>query len=182
MGLSIGQTPSVLTRLGTAQPVNRFAAAPPTQREELGFGVAPRGLETDVRAGFGTNTISGIAAAFQTLDTNLERAREVVPDFDDLNAQARAASAELRAQFRDQFATEALVEQDITLGSPEASANPTPLGPTTERLIPEPSGQVRNFTEGAIAFDAATLEPAPAPEPVPVGPVLPQQNPLNVLA
>lgn len=182
MGLSIGQNPAALAALGTTRPANRVGTAASSQRVDFRETASQTpGQDNAARVGFGANSISGIAAAFRTLDTNLEQARAVVPDFNELNAQARAASAEQRARLAEAFATQAESTAEIQIGQPRAD-EANPIGLEQQRLIPEASGQVRkfDFETANTARDAFTFQ-APQ-EDVPVGPVLPKQEPLNVLA
>lgn len=182
MGLSIGQNPSILAALGTTRSTNRVGSAVPGDRasfRETATQTADR--ENTVQVGFGKNSISGIAAAFRTLDTNLAQARKVVPDFEELNAQARAASAEQRARLSEAFTAASKPDAEIRIGQPRGDETNS-IGPEQQRLIPEASGQASKFDfEAAHAVqDVFTFQATQ--EEVSVGPGLPRQEPLNLLA
>lgn len=142
MGLSIGQTASQL-------PVARTLSAPRSGsavQSESGTARNSR-AENDAgpRVGFGSNTLSAASAALVTLDTNLERAREIVPTVEELRAQLRASRAEDNASLR------AAQSEEQRLAATEP--------PETVGFVQEEDG-----TE-AVRFDAATDAPSDALPP-----------------
>jgi len=60
---------------------------------ELGFKSKPEG---ELRAGFGKNTISGPTAALHTIDTSVQRAREMVPTMEEVREAFNARQDELK--------------------------------------------------------------------------------------
>ncbi len=90
---------------------------------ELGFKSKPEG---ELRAGFGKNTISGPTAALHTIDTSVQRAREMVPTMEEVREAFNARQDELkRAQEEQQRRfTPRLIEAAPSETTAQAGAAP----------------------------------------------------------
>lgn len=90
---------------------------------ELGFKSKP---EAELRAGFGKNTISGPTAALHTIDTSVQRAREMVPSMEEVREAFNARQDELRRaqEEQQQRFTPRLIEAAPSETPAEAGAAP----------------------------------------------------------
>ena len=102
MGLLIGEGARASWSLGGVQQFQFSRGRDATAGSRLGS-TAERGTDLFARnetpaprVGFGEGTISPLGVAFDTIDTNLAAARELVPSLEEAAAEARARVAENR--------------------------------------------------------------------------------------
>lgn len=105
MGLSVGQIPGSLASLGFAanperlqgllnRPGSRSLGEPRPDGQD--FALFPKDPAPALRAGFGQGTISGPAAALETISQSVRNTREIVPSIQELRAELRARRSESR--------------------------------------------------------------------------------------
>lgn len=156
MGTAIGQTAAALVRLD-AGTVRRRARA--GEDRLSGQGSDSRSEEPETRAGFGVGTLSPQSAALKTVSTNLQRARELVPTVEELQARARAASAEAAAKLE---VSEAARENSVKESNSGTAETPTLV---TARPKAEPLARLFSEERPAAVEQAGgvTQEAAAAP-------------------
>ncbi len=174
MGLSISGSLSALRATEVVRPQRPEAApaasapsAPPaantlrTPAQQEALEPRPPSLP-DVQAGFGRNTISPPAVALQTIDTNLQNARDVVPTLEEQQGRIQErlaqiqADAEARSQVRqEQQAAIAAEQADNTNAQRETQAAlNVPArgvgGGAPEAFRPAPAPQAVNFVQQGV--------------------------------
>jgi hypothetical protein len=149
MGLSIGQIPGSLAGLGLAGSPGRFQGLlnRPTPRtlgsprpEGQDFALFREDPAPALRAGFGQGTISGPAAALETINQGVRNTREIVPSIQELRAELRARRSEAR-RANEQEPPQPREAREFRI----------------ESRLPEPSALARNFVN-AVSETATANE------------------------
>ena len=145
--------------------------------------------EEVIEAGFGENTVSVPGVTIRTLNRNLLEARNAVPSAAELRQEAAVRSTQRRQQIQEQISTDR--QRKPGPARPEGAKAPPELPPEepppraeVQRVRPEASAQVRNFTQEPVRRPETAHEKPPAayeaPSPAPGTPVTPAR--LDVLA
>lgn len=160
MGLQIGQNPAIVAggdafasaraRRARQEAARREEIAPSLQREK----------PEPVRAGFGRNTLSPPAAALMTLGANLERAREVVPTFEELRAELRASREEAARK-------EAQRQSRATFDDAAGSNRAAEAGPSTRSAATSSPGLSRAARAAYAPETALPRQSADIPAAIP---------------
>jgi hypothetical protein len=151
MGLYIGQNPAISAGNDVVASARARRARREAARRDEAVRARPREVPEPVRAGFGKNTLSPPAAALITLGANLERAREVVPTFEELRAELRAAREEAA---RREAASEARVAFEQAAGRQEGQ----PAGGAAEGEVAAAPGLSRAARAAYVPDQASAQE------------------------
>lgn len=136
----------MIFRAGSVKLPRRSQEKPP----DLGFN---KKTEADLQAGFGKNTISAPTAALRTIDTSVQRARDIVPTvqevqeaFREYQEQLERAQQEQKERFSPRFLDPAPAEttrQTVQTG--------TQIAPQTMARKTQAANPFSNYTQPANA-------------------------------
>ena len=178
MGLSIGQSSATLTSASPRGPLalirlrNGLSGTERSFSTVLNRSEAPsffqsRETNSVARIGFGAGTISGPAAALNTLERTVDNARAALPTFDEIRLRFQLNRAEQRQEFQER---QQRVEDAIQSVEPREAVSPLqtleiqiPDGPTQARNFINAVNEVSSVLQERFSTEAEALEREPEP-------------------
>ena len=154
MGLSIGQIPTTLAGSNRVDLFSRNGAGARGNDDDSGDLFFPRAERARPQAGFGRGTVSGPAAALETIDRGIEAARRTIPSFQQLRADQRERFEARRADAAERVSRTAerkgLLDRDREV-----------VGRRIDFRVPDAAGRTREFinqVNEAASFALARVE------------------------